>query len=179
MLSKILDGSKRIADKSKELVEVAKIKSSIEKIESEIEKRKTELSALTLRLYFERQIANPEIVQLCDVIKTLVDETERMMIQIEYIQNKGVICQFCSAENDSSTKFCNRCGRELTRPGGVICPSCNFGNVVGDLYCANCGISLPADTSQDHPSVSTCSKCGYANASGHRFCAKCGTGLLG
>ena len=179
MFSKIIDGSKKLADKSRNVVEIMQFQTSIDKLENEITKQKTELGAVTYRLHGEGKIQEQDIDSICSAIDTLQNEIITLNNQIADIQNKSKECPFCGAENDVSSIFCSRCGKniDLVETGTNLCPNCSFGNAASDLFCAQCGTKLSEDTSVVADDQKLCSKCSFQNVSDAVFCANCGTML--
>ena len=51
--------------------------------------------------------------------------------------NTKITC-VCGALNDSDSKFCKECGKELFK----ICPTCNTKNDKDSGFCKNCGAKL-------------------------------------
>jgi hypothetical protein len=50
------------------------------------------------------------------------------------------VCAACGHHNDAHSRFCNSCGKALSRS----CPSCGADNDPGAQFCDSCGKSLPA-----------------------------------
>lgn len=49
--------------------------------------------------------------------------------------SKGVVCPECHTENEAGAKFCDHCGKPLTR----TCPKCGEENDVDANFCRKCG----------------------------------------
>ena len=50
------------------------------------------------------------------------------------------VCASCGSENDAAARFCDSCGKPLSR----TCPSCGAGNDADARFCDGCGAPLPA-----------------------------------
>ena len=71
-----------------------------------------------------------------------------------------ILCTSCEAENASTNKFCEKCGRSLRRPPAARVPA-------------------PAtQTAKSEPPPIFCTSCEAENASTNKFCEKCGKNLL-
>ena len=49
-----------------------------------------------------------------------------------------VVCPACGAHNDAGAKFCDNCGKPLSR----TCPACGALNDADAKFCDNCGKQL-------------------------------------
>ncbi len=52
--------------------------------------------------------------------------------------NNTKYCPYCGEKNESSARYCNKCGRELTK----VCPNCQKANSLTAQYCDGCGSKL-------------------------------------
>jgi predicted amidophosphoribosyltransferase len=50
------------------------------------------------------------------------------------------VCAACGHRNDADSRFCNSCGKPLSRS----CPSCGADNDAGAQFCDSCGKPLAA-----------------------------------
>lgn len=67
-----------------------------------------------------------------DLGKTPINDDRRKGIE------SPVVCPFCGHLNSPNSRFCNQCGKALTR----ICPKCGKKNDLSSTYCNACGTKL-------------------------------------
>jgi hypothetical protein len=56
------------------------------------------------------------------------------------IGDKELVCAACGARNDADSRFCDACGKPLSR----ACPSCGAQNDADARFCDSCGKALGA-----------------------------------
>lgn len=61
------------------------------------------------------------------------------------------ICPSCQANNEATDRFCQQCGRALTR----TCPVCGYESFIGARFCGHCGFDYTGKSSPEagQPSV--------------------------
>lgn len=72
------------------------------------------------------------------------------------------ICQACGAQLLEGTRFCTKCGKEVT---ARVCRACGAQLTEGTRFCPNCGKETAARV---------CQACGAQLTEGTRFCPSCG-----
>ena len=58
------------------------------------------------------------------------------------VSNTTITCSYCNTKNDTISKYCKNCGKELTTINKTICQYCHTENDTNATYCKNCGEKL-------------------------------------
>ena len=76
----------------------------------------------------------------------------------------AVKCSNCGADNPAGSKFCAKCGNQIT--AGLKCPKCGTMNETSAKFCSNCGTQINASKK--------CPNCKADIPASSKFCPSCG-----
>ena len=103
-IDQVVDGVDLVADS-------AKLKMATGKLNRKLNDKKCELGTLVYQFYCEEQKDDSKILALCEEIKELEQELQRL--ETEGLEVKPPSCPRCQGIVDEKDRFCRECGNQL------------------------------------------------------------------
>lgn len=131
--------------KSKEMAEVTKLNMEINSFNQNIKEiyNKVGEYVLTNGLLAD-DTAVAEFAEQVAAIKANIAANQEKLLEVKNIY----VCPGCGAEVPRTSKFCDKCGKEMPKvteaeaeaaPAPTVCKSCGTQLEAGALFCGNCG----------------------------------------
>ena len=100
---------------------------------------------------------------------TIYIPKEENSLNNKHSTNTDIICSYCNTKNDTTSKYCKKCGKELSISiNKTICQYCHTENDQDADFCKKCGKSLKSNI---------CKSCHTENDTNAVYCKKCGEKL--
>jgi len=98
-----------------EMLEVAKLNLDVRSAEDKINALFAKMGKLVFATYEDGKMKDPEMIELCEKVKTAYVNVEELRRKILELRNKKM-CVQCKAELNDTDPFCNKCGAMQPEP---------------------------------------------------------------
>jgi len=162
-LDSMKKGTARAQLEADKLIRINRVQGQISGLKQQIRQKTHLLGEKSLELYRAEQLAEPDLMVICEGIVVLEEEIAEKEAQIETIKQESLPEEPEEIEAAPTTY-------------GHVCPQCEISLPEEAVFCPNCG-SKAVDVLPPAAATTTarCTNCGAVLSEGTVFCPQCGT----